>query len=95
MATHRQCAPTTASVRFKVTPPNHGMENDGARLPADMRPFIQTPVAQPLIRGRNVAFGGSVAVAAVLFSCFANLLSPPPSQPCWPDSHSASTPRSS
>ena len=43
------------------------MVGEEGRLSPDMRPFIQTPVAQPLIRGRNVAFGGSVAVAAVLF----------------------------
>ena len=49
-------------------PSSHGvMDNDEARLPADMRPFIQTPVAQPLIRGRNIALGGSGVVAAVLF----------------------------
>ena len=43
------------------------MVDEDGQLSPDMRPFIQTPVAQPLIRGRNVAFGGSVAVAAVLF----------------------------
>ena len=36
-------------------------------LSPDMRPFIETPVAQPLIRGRNVALGGSVIVAGILF----------------------------
>ena len=43
------------------------MEEETTRLPSDMRPFIATPVAQPLIKGRNVALAGSLVVAAVLF----------------------------
>ena len=43
------------------------MEDDVERLPADMLPFIATPVAQPLVKGRNVALAGSVVVATVLF----------------------------
>ena len=42
------------------------MVGENEQLPPDMRPFIQTPVAQPLIQGRNVAFGGSVLLAVVL-----------------------------
>ena len=43
------------------------MVGDNEQLSPDMRPFIQTPVAQPLIRGRNVALGGSIIVAGILF----------------------------
>ena len=43
------------------------MVGEEGQLSPDMRPFIQTPVAQPLIRGRNVALGGSVVVAGLLF----------------------------
>ena len=43
------------------------MEEETTPLPSDMRPFIATPVAQPLIKGRNVALAGSLVVAAVLF----------------------------
>ena len=43
------------------------MEDDTGRLPPDMRPFIDTPVAQPLVKGRNVALAGSMVVATVLF----------------------------
>tara|TARA_B100000900_G_scaffold338696_1_gene300962 strand:- start:2138 stop:2806 length:669 start_codon:yes stop_codon:yes gene_type:complete len=43
------------------------MEEGYERLPPDMRPFIATPVAQPLIKGRNVALAGSAVVATLLF----------------------------
>ena len=43
------------------------MEDDTGRLPADMLSFIATPVAQPLVKGRNVALAGSMVVATVLF----------------------------
>lgn len=43
------------------------MEEGFERLPPDMRPFIATPVAQPLVKGRNVALMGSVVVATILF----------------------------
>ncbi|MDP6199660.1 MAG: hypothetical protein QF531_02720, partial [Candidatus Poseidonia sp.] len=36
-------------------------------LPSDMVPFIQTPVAQPFTRGRNVGLVSSTALATVLF----------------------------
>ena len=44
------------------------MENEEKTLPADMLLFIQTPVAQPLVSGRNTALAGSVALALVLFA---------------------------
>ena len=68
MAAHSQRPPTPAGVRFKVGgdwfPP---MVDDASVLPADMLRFIDTPVAQPLVRGRNIAFGGSIVLAIVLF----------------------------
>lgn len=33
----------------------------------DMLLFIETPVAQPLVKGRNLAMGGSLGVAVLLF----------------------------
>lgn len=43
------------------------MVDEQGQLPPDMRPFIETPVAFPLIRGRNIALAGSVVVAGILF----------------------------
>jgi len=43
------------------------MLGEEGQLPSDMRTFIQTPVAQPLIRGRNIAVGWSFLVAGILF----------------------------
>lgn len=45
----------------------HPMVDDPSVLPTDMLRFIETPVAQPLIKGRNTALAGSVVFAAVLF----------------------------
>lgn len=45
----------------------HRMVDDASVLPADMLRFIDTPVAQPLIKGRNTAMVGSVVFALVLF----------------------------
>lgn len=36
-------------------------------LSNDMLLFIETPVAQPLVKGRNLAMGGSLGVAVLLF----------------------------
>ncbi len=44
------------------------MDNEEKTLPPDMLLFIQTPVAQPLVNGRNIALAGSVALALVLFA---------------------------
>ncbi len=44
------------------------MEHQGKQLPSDMLLFIQTPVARPLVNGRNTALAGSVALALVLFA---------------------------
>ena len=43
------------------------MDEATSTLPADMVPFIQTPVAQPFTRGRNVGLASSTALATVLF----------------------------
>lgn len=43
------------------------MVDEQGQLPPDMRPFIETPAAFPLIRGRNIALAGSVVVAGILF----------------------------
>ena len=36
-------------------------------LSTDMLLFIETPVAQPLVKGRNLAMAGSLGVAVLLF----------------------------
>jgi len=43
------------------------MVDDELGLPTDMLRFIKTPVAQPLVKGRNIALAGSLVVAVVLF----------------------------
>ncbi len=43
------------------------MVGDERGLPTDMLRFIKTPVAQPLVKGRNIALAGSLVVAFVLF----------------------------
>jgi len=43
------------------------MVDDEPGLPTDMLRFIKTPVAQPLIKGRNIGLAGSLVVAVVLF----------------------------
>lgn len=43
------------------------MVEEDSGLPTDMLRFIDTPVAQPLVKGRNTALLGSVVFAAVLF----------------------------
>ena len=37
------------------------------QLPSDMRRFIHTPAAKPLVSGRNLAFLGSLAIAGILY----------------------------
>ena len=43
------------------------MVDEESVLPTDMLRFIDTPVAQPLVKGRNVALLGSAVFALVLF----------------------------
>ena len=43
------------------------MVDEESVLPTDMLRFIDTPVAQPLVKGRNVALFGSAVFALVLF----------------------------
>ena len=43
------------------------MVDEESVLPTDMLRFIDTPVAQPLVKGRNVALLGSAVFAVVLF----------------------------
>ena len=43
------------------------MVDEESVLPTDMLRFIDTPVAQPLVKGRNVALFGSGVFAVVLF----------------------------
>ena len=43
------------------------MDTNATGAPPDMLLFIQTPVAKPLVSGRNTALLGSVALALVLF----------------------------
>ena len=43
------------------------MVNADTSLPADMLRFIDTPVAQPFAKGRNMALIGSTVFALVLF----------------------------
>ena len=43
------------------------MVDETSVLPTDMRRFIDTPVAKPLVKGRNIAAAGSLLVAVVLF----------------------------
>lgn len=43
------------------------MVDEESVLPTDMLRFIDTPVAQPLVKGRNVALLGSGVFAVVLF----------------------------
>ena len=44
------------------------MDTKATGAPPDMLLFIQTPVAKPLVSGRNTALLGSVALALVLFA---------------------------
>ena len=44
------------------------MDTNATGAPPDMLLFIQTPVAKPLVSGRNTALLGSVALALVLFA---------------------------
>ena len=44
------------------------MDTNATGTPPDMLLFIQTPVAKPLVSGRNTALLGSVALALVLFA---------------------------
>ena len=43
------------------------MVDEESVLPTDMLRFIDTPVAQPLVKGRNIALLGSAVFALVLF----------------------------
>lgn len=43
------------------------MEEGPSTLPVEMIPFINTPVAQPFINGRNAGLIGSLVLAVVLF----------------------------
>ena len=43
------------------------MVDEESVLPTDMLRFIDTPVAQPLVKGRNVALLGSAVFAVILF----------------------------
>ncbi len=43
------------------------MVDEESVLPTDMLRFIDTPVAQPLVKGRNIALLGSTVFAVILF----------------------------
>ena len=43
------------------------MVEQNGTLPAEMVPFVKTPVAEPFVRGRNIGLVSSTVLAAVLF----------------------------
>lgn len=43
------------------------MVDQNGTLPAEMVPFVKTPVAEPFVRGRNIGLISSTVLAAVLF----------------------------